>query len=81
MRILSVLFILILAGCTSKEANLVEENTPTVCDLDYSRYQATVTGYCQIPAADLPDTLDTINKRITIKPLDEISEVFWFNKQ
>ena len=82
VRILSILFILILSGCTSKEANeVVEEVALPVCDLTYSPYQATVTGYCQAPAADLPESLDTINKRITIKPLNEISEIFWFNKQ
>ena len=81
MRIFSVLFILILTGCASREGDVVEEVALPVCDLAYSRYQATVTGYCQVPAADLPESLDTINKRITIKPLDEISEVFWFNKQ
>jgi len=52
-----------------------------VCDLEYSSYQATVTGYCQEPAADLPESLDVISKSITIKPLDEIPEIFWFNKK
>ena len=79
MRILSVLLILLLAACSSKQV-AVEIVLP-VCDLEYSRYQATVTGYCQEPAADLPQSLKIINKRITIKPLNEISEVFWFNKK
>ena len=70
VRILSVLLILLLAACSSKQV-AVEIVLP-VCDLEYSRYQATVTGYCQEPAADLPQSLKIINKRITIKPLNEI---------
>jgi len=70
---------LTLAACSSKH-DVVELATPR-CDLEYSRYQATVTGYCQEAAADLPESLVTLNKSITIKPLNEISEVFWFNKK
>jgi hypothetical protein len=51
------------------------------CDLSYSRYQATVTGYCQEVAAVLPKSVPTINKKITLRPLSEIPDVFWFNKQ
>ncbi|MBA6342313.1 alpha/beta hydrolase [Colwellia sp. MB02u-10] len=79
MRILSVLLIIMLAACSSKQDEVVVSKP--VCDLAYSSYQATVTGYCQEAAADLPESLDIINKSITIKPLDEISEVFWFNKK
>jgi hypothetical protein len=83
VRILSVLLVIILAACSSMEnVDEVEvEVALPVCDFEYSRYQATVTGYCQEPAADLPESLEVIHKRITIKPLDEISEVFWFNKK
>ncbi|MBA6389651.1 alpha/beta hydrolase [Colwellia sp. BRX10-3] len=81
MRILSVLLVIILAACSSMEDEVEVEVALPVCDFEYSRYQATVTGYCQEPAADLPESLDVIHKRITIKPLDEISEVFWFNKK
>ncbi|AZQ85676.1 alpha/beta hydrolase [Colwellia sp. Arc7-635] len=70
---------IILTACTSKQEEVVI--VKAVCDLDYSSYQATVTGYCQEPAADLPESLDVINKSITIKPLDEIPEIFWFNKK
>ena len=79
MRLLSVILIILLSGCSSRqdEVALVKPD----CDLQYSRYQATVTGYCQEPAADLPQALKVINKRITIKPLDEIPAVFWFNKK
>lgn len=79
MRIFSVLLMIILTACTSKQEEVVIAKA--VCDLEYSSYQATVTGYCQEPAADLPESLDVINKSITIKPLDEIPEIFWFNKK
>jgi hypothetical protein len=79
VRILSALLIIMLAACSSKQGEVVV-NKP-VCDLAYSPYQATVTGYCQEAVADLPESLEIINKSITIKPLDEISEVFWFNKK
>jgi predicted alpha/beta-fold hydrolase len=79
VRILSVLFITLLSACSIKkdEVTLLK----TTCDLAYSSYQATVTGYCQEAAADLPKSLSIINKRITIKPLNDIPEVFWFNKK
>jgi hypothetical protein len=79
VRILSVLLVIMLAACSSKLDEVVVSKP--VCDLSYSAYQATVTGYCQEAAADLPESLEIINKSITIKPLDEISEVFWFNKK
>jgi hypothetical protein len=79
VRILSVLLVIMLAACSSKPDKVVVSKP--VCDLSYSAYQATVTGYCQEAAADLPESLEIINKSITIKPLDEISEVFWFNKK
>lgn len=79
MRIFSVLLMIILTACASKQEEVVIAKA--VCDLEYSSYQATVTGYCQEPAADLPESLDVINKSITIKPLDEIPEIFWFNKK
>ena len=80
MRILSVLLMLIISACSSQpEPEVVTVSAD--CDIQYSRYQATVTGYCQEAAADLPQTLDIINKRITIKPLADIPDVFWFNKK
>ncbi|ASP46404.1 hypothetical protein [Cognaticolwellia beringensis] len=79
VRILSVLLVMLLAACSSKEEPVVV--AIPVCDFEYSRYQATVTGYCQEPVADLPKSLNVINKSITIKPLNEISEIFWFNKK
>jgi|TARA_R110000787_G_scaffold45300_7_gene110447 hypothetical protein len=79
VRLLSVLLIIFLSACSIQqdEAVLVK----AVCDLPYSRYQATVTGYCQEVAADMPESITVINKQITIKPLKDIPEVFWFNKK
>ena len=79
MRLLSVLLIIFLSACSIQqdEAALVKP----VCDLSYSRYQATVTGYCQEVAADIPESVAVINKQITIKPLKDIPDVFWFNKK
>ena len=79
MRIFSVLLIILLSACSIKKDEVALLNT--TCDLAYSSYQATVTGYCQEAAADLPQSLNIINKRITIKPLNDIPEVFWFNKK
>jgi len=78
-RIFSALLLLSLAACSIKQDDVVVALPG--CDLEYSRYQATVTGYCQEAAADLPESVATIHKSITIKPLNEISEVFWFNKK
>lgn len=69
---------LVLTACSSQPELIIAKPD---CDLTYSSYQATVTGYCQEPPADLPESINTINKRIIIKPLEEISEVFWFNKK
>lgn len=79
MRLLSALLIIFLSACSIQqdEAALVKP----VCDLSYSRYQATVTGYCQEVAADIPESVAVINKQITIKPLKDIPDVFWFNKK
>ncbi|SEK55826.1 hypothetical protein SAMN05216262_101659 [Colwellia chukchiensis] len=79
MRIFSVLLFILLTGCSAKP--IASSAQKPVCDLPYSPYQATVTGYCQEPMANLPHKLKVINKRITIKPLNEIPAVFWFNEQ
>ncbi len=80
MRFVMCLFVVLLAACTSNllPEDVVEKN---VCDLPYSRYQATVTGYCQEPRADLAEFVPVLNKSITIKPLENIPEVFWFSKK
>lgn len=80
MRLITSLLFVLITACSSKVEPEVIVIKP-VCDLEYSRYQATVTGYCQEPSANLPTFVPTINKNIIIKPLEEISEVFWFNKK
>ena len=72
--------LLALAGCANVPELFTEEKVLT-CDLPYTKYQATVTGYCQEPRANIPDVVPIINKAIELKPVDEIPEVFWFNKK
>ena len=79
MRIFSLLFILFLSACTStKQTEQAEQ--PKTCDLAYSRYQATVTGYCQEAVADLLESVPTIEKEIEIRAVDEIPELFWYSR-
>ena len=80
MRFVACLLIVLITACSSKPQTEKVE-VKAVCDLEYSRYQATVTGYCQEPRADLLASVPVINKSITIKPLEKIPEVFWFNKK
>ncbi len=77
--VISLLLVLITACASNLQPEVVAE-TP-VCDLPYSRYQATVTGYCQEPRANFAASVPVINKSITIKPLAKIPEVFWFHKR
>ena len=80
MRFVACLLIVLITACSSTPQT-EEVAVKAVCDLEYSRYQATVTGYCQEPRADLLASVPVINKNITIKPLEKIPEVFWFNKK
>ncbi len=79
MRVVTCLLIVLITACSSKPQT--EVVVKPVCDLAYSQYQATVTGYCQEPRADLLASVPVINKSITIKPLAKIPEVFWFHKK
>lgn len=83
MRLLNCIgltVLLMITGCTSLPP-LFSEEKPTVCDLPYTKYQATVTGYCQEPRAELLASVPTIEKAIELKPVEEIPEVFWFNEK
>jgi hypothetical protein len=80
VRFVACLLIVLITACSSKPQT-EEVEVKAVCDLEYSRYQATVTGYCQEPRADLLASVPVINKSITIKPLEKIPEIFWFNKK
>lgn len=79
---LLLLFLVIGAqACKTTPEFLFVEEDKQVCDLPYSKYQATVTGYCQEPVADLVPELPRKDKSLEIRPLDTIPEVFWFNKK
>lgn len=80
MRLFAYLAAFVLTACSSSEQAQNIQNNQT-CQLEYTKYQATVTGYCQEEAATLPKQVPTITKSIELKPLNEIPEVFWFNKK
>jgi len=68
-----------LSACSATQETVVIE--PIVCDLPYSKYQATVMGHCQEPKAELIEDIPSIVKHIEIKPVEDIPEVFWFSKK
>lgn len=80
MRIFSVFLLMTLAACSSTE-QVEEVSVSPTCKLEYSRYQATVTGYCQEVAAQLPKEIPIIEKELEIRPLSKIPEVFWYNQK
>lgn len=78
MRLICVLVLLLLTACSSSSKAPPEVKT-NVCDLEYSRYQATVTGYCQEVAAEFPLEIPTIEKEIILRELTSIPDVFWYS--
>lgn len=68
---------LVLLGCSNTPEEVAKS---PICHFDYTAHQATVTGYCQQPQADLPKTIPTQNLELTIRPHDEIPEVFWHQR-
>lgn len=80
VRIFSISLLMMLGACSSTEQVEVKPAPPT-CDIEYSRYQATVTGYCQEIAAQLPESVPVIEKEIEIKAVKDIPEVFWYNQK
>ena len=80
MRLASIFILACLSACSATKQENTQVTKP-VCDLAYSTYQATVTGYCQEVKADLIEGFPTTVKRIELKPLAEIPEVFWFSKK
>ena len=87
MRLLYVITALMLVmACSSmpnKSETQVNQSVASeheVCDLPYTRYQATVTGYCQEQAADLAE-VPTKEFALEIRPVNEIPEVFWYNRK
>lgn len=82
MRFLMCLLAVLISACSNVHIPLLDVvEKEDVCDLDYSPYQATVTGHCQDLIAQLPESVPVMNKSITIKPLEQIPEIFWFNKK
>jgi len=75
-----VILILLLQSCSSIDIE-PEQELAKVCDLPYTRYQATVTGYCQEPAADLITDFPLQEKLIEIRPVEEIPESFWYSEK
>ncbi|NMP30291.1 alpha/beta hydrolase [Thalassotalea sp. M1531] len=78
---LGLVVLTFLLGCSSTKESDVVTVEKAVCDIPYSTYQATVTGYCQEVRADLTEELPTTIKNIELKPVEQIPEVFWFSKK
>ena len=69
-----------LTACSSTEQVEVKPSAPT-CDLTYSTYQATVIGYCQEVAAQLPSSVPITEKEIEIRPIQQIPDIFWYSQK
>jgi hypothetical protein len=67
-----------MVGCSSSSQPEPEVIAET-CDIEYTKYQATVTGYCQEAAATLPEEIPTIEKEIELRSIASIPEVFWYS--
>lgn len=78
MRFLSIYAVLLLTSCSANDQGELEVKANT-CDIDYTRYQATVTGYCQESEAILPLEIPTIEKSIALRSITSIPEVFWYS--
>jgi hypothetical protein len=78
VRFISILIVLFLSACSSIIQPQPEVKKST-CDIQYTRYQATVTGYCQEVAAKLPENIPTIEKEIELRSIASIPEVFWYS--
>ena len=86
VRFASILLVLFLSACSSNNQYETETTTKTevkanTCDIQYTRYQATVTGYCQEIAASLPKNIPTIEKKIELRSITSIPEVFWYSSK
>ena len=84
-HLLWLTLLLAVTGCsqTPDDENAAIENgqPQKVCALPYTKYQATVTGYCQEVAAQLPTDIPSKKMSLEFRPLEQIPEVFWFNKK
>jgi hypothetical protein len=80
VRFISIYIVLFLTACVSNNLPLLEVKKNT-CDIEYTRYQATVTGYCQEAEAELPQKIPTIEKEIELRSIASIPEVFWYSNK
>lgn len=80
MKTISQLFLLVFL-VVGFSVNASEDTNDEACHLEYTTYQATVTGYCQEARANLAAEIPLIEKLITIKPIESIPEVFWYSRQ
>jgi hypothetical protein len=80
VRLLIVFIVLFLTACSSNNQPPPEIKA-NVCDIDYTPYQATVTGYCQEVAAILPNSIPAIEKEIELRSIKSIPEVFWYSNK
>ena len=80
MRFISIFVVLFLTACSSIDQATHKEN-PETCSLDYTPYQATVTGYCKEAAAALPKEIPTFEKEIELRAIKDIPEVFWYSSK
>jgi hypothetical protein len=80
VRFISIFAVLFFSACSSNNQVIHVEPQKT-CDLEYTRFQATVTGYCQEAAAALPKQIPTIEKEIELRAVKDIPEVFWYSRK
>ncbi|WP_448553388.1 hypothetical protein [Thalassotalea montiporae] len=66
---------------TQPEQQAAANQKTKVCDLPYTKFQSTVTGYCQEVAAELPKTIPSETLTLEFRPVEQIPEVFWFNQK
>jgi hypothetical protein len=78
VRFKSIVIVLFITACSANPQPPLEVKTET-CDIEYTQYQATVTGYCQEAEASLPTEIPTIEKEIALRSVASIPDVFWYS--
>ncbi|MFD2167480.1 hypothetical protein ACFSJY_14620 [Thalassotalea euphylliae] len=82
MRFISILLVFLLQACSStKQTDEVAEVESPTCNLAYTKYQATVTGYCQEERANLIEDLPIEEKELEMRSTEDIPEFFWYNEK
>lgn len=81
-NLLGLALLAMITACSNiPDPQVASEQTSTVCDLPYTKFQATVTGYCQEQAAVLPTSIPSETLTLEFRPVEQIPEVFWFNQK